>query len=205
MWFLEKKLVTSILANWHGSLGLRSAADLSVMFLIVIIHLPGPCQQVASISHIASWGSSQRNWRLVRTSWFIPTTKGNTIGLRWPRLQRFTCCPIWHPKRSSWNYCRLLTAQKSHTAAWSEAFPIASVRNLLSPDELRIVIDLRTGANIFQSTECHCGKFVDRLELHGLFCIKNAGCFPRHSAINSILKRSLTRIGLPSGLCPWAC
>jgi len=31
-------------------------------------------------------------------------------------------------------------------------------------------------------------------------CIKNAGRFPRHSAINSILKRSLTRIGLPSVL-----
>ena len=35
---------------------------------------------------------------------------------------------------------------------------------------------------------------------HGLSCIKNAGHFPRHSAINSILKRSLIRIGLPSVL-----
>jgi len=93
---------------------------------------------------------------------------------------------------SPWNHCRLLTAQESHTATWSEAFPIASVRNLLSPDELRIAIALRTGANIFESTEWRCGKFVDRLGLHGLSCIKNAGSFPRHSAINSILKRLLT-------------
>ena len=35
-----------------------------------------------------------------------------------------------------------------------------------------------------------------------LHLIKNAGCFPRHSAINSILKWSLTRIGLPSALEP---
>jgi len=35
-----------------------------------------------------------------------------------------------------WNSSELLTAQKNHTAAWSEAFPIASIRNLLSPDEL---------------------------------------------------------------------
>ena len=68
------------------------------------------------------------------------------------------------------------------------------------PDELRIAIALRTGANILESTECCCGKFVDRLRLHGVSCIKNAGRFPRHSAINSILKRSLTRIGLPSVL-----
>jgi len=103
---------------------------------------------------------------------------------------------------SPWNHCRLLTAQKSHTSAWSEAFPIASVGNLLSPDELRIAIALRTGANIFESMECRCGKLVDRLGLHGLSCIENAGRFPRHSAINSILKRSLTRIGLPFVLEP---
>jgi len=96
---------------------------------------------------------------------------------------------------SPWNHCRLLTAQKCHTAAWStKAFPNASVGNQLSPNELRIAIALRTGANIFESTECRCGKFVDRLGFHGLSCITNAGRFPRHSAINSILKRSLTRI-----------
>jgi len=66
------------------------------------------------------------------------------------------------------HHCRLLTAQKSHTAAWSEAFLIASVGNLLSPDELQTAFALRTGANIFESTECCCGKFVDRLGLHGL-------------------------------------
>jgi len=31
----------------------------------------------------------------------------------------------------------------------SEAFPIASIGNLLSPNELRIAIALRTGAKIF--------------------------------------------------------
>jgi len=61
---------------------------------------------------------------------------------------------------------------------------------------------LRTGANIFESTECRCGKLIDKLGLHGLSCIKNAGRFPRHSAVNSILKRSLTRVGLPSVLEP---
>jgi len=101
-----------------------------------------------------------------------------------------------------WNHCQLLAAQESHTAAWLEAFPIASVGNLLSPDELRfIAIALRTAAKIFESTKC-CGKIVDELGLHGLSYTKNAGCFPRHSAINSILKRSLTRIGLPSTLEP---
>ena len=50
--------------------------------------------------------------------------------------------------------------------------------------------------------QCRCGKNVVELGLHGLSCTKNAGRFPRHSAINSILKSSLTRIGLPSTLEP---
>jgi len=76
---------------------------------------------------------------------------------------------------NSWNHCRLLAAQESHTADWSEAFPIASFGNLLSPEELRITIALRTGAKIFESTKCRCSKIVDELGLHGLSCTKNAG------------------------------
>ena len=102
--------------------------------------------------------------------------------------------------KNPWNHCRLLAAQESHTAAWSESFPIASIGNLLSPDELHIAITLRTSAKIFESTKCYCGKIVDELGLHGLSCTKNAGHFPRHSAINSILNRSLAHIGLPSTL-----
>jgi len=41
----------------------------------------------------SSWGSKRRNRRLVRTPWFITTTKVNTISLGWLRLQRFTQCP----------------------------------------------------------------------------------------------------------------
>jgi len=73
-----------------------------------------------------------------------------------------------------WNHCRLLAAQENHTADWSEAFSIAIVGNLLSPDELRIAIALRTGAKIFESTKCRCGKIIGEPGLHGLSCTKNA-------------------------------
>jgi len=55
-----------------------------------------------------------------------------------------------------------------------------------------------------ESTKCRCSKIVDELGLHGLSCDKNAVRFPRHSVINSILKRSLTCTGLPSTLEPFA-
>ena len=48
----------------------------------------------------------------------------------------------------------------------------------------------------------HKHPYQSDMGLHDLSCTKNAGCFPRHSAINSVLKRSLTRIGLPSTLEP---
>jgi len=53
---------------------------------------------------------------------------------------------------------------------------------------------------IFESTKCRCGKIVDELKLHGFSCTKHIGHFFRHSAINYILKRSLTCINLPSTL-----
>ena len=65
--------------------------------------------------------------------------------------------------------------------------------------ELHSTIALQTGAKIFESTKCHYGKFVDRL---WSLCIKNAAGLPKHSAINSILKRSLTHISFPSTLEP---
>jgi len=100
--------------------------------------------------------------------------------------------------KSTWNHCLLLTAQESHIATWSETFPIATVGNLLSPDEHRIATALQTGAKIFESTKCHCRKIFDELGLHGLSCTKSADCIPTqcvtHSAINSILKRLMTHI-----------
>ena len=184
----------------HGGLGFRSDADLSLpCFLSSSFACQGLVNRLLP-SLAASRGSNQRNWRLVRTAWFIPTTKGHRSA--WTDLGSRDSLAALLDAPSPWNNCRLLTAQKNHTAAWSEAFPIASVGNLLSPDEIRIAIALRTGANIFESTECRCGKFVDRLGLHGLSCIKNAGRIPRHSVINSILIRSLTRIGFPSALSP---
>jgi len=58
----KRKLITSIPTNptWRPQ-ALYRGRSVSAMFPIIALHLPGPCQQVASLSHIASWGSYQRN------------------------------------------------------------------------------------------------------------------------------------------------
>ena len=77
-----------------------------------------------------------------------------------------------------------------------------TLRNLLNPDAFHIAIALETSAKIYESTKCHCGKIFDELGHNGFSCTKNVGCFPRHLATNSILKRSLTCINLSSTLEP---
>jgi len=64
---------------------------------------------------------------------------------------------------------------------------------------------LRQGSNsviVAVDVFCSIAEFRNLNQL-----LKNAGHFPKHSAINSILKRSLTHINLPSTLKPecWQC
>jgi len=183
----------------HGGLGLGSAADLSLpCFLSSSFACQGLVNRLLPSLTLPNWEviNATDAWSAIHDS----SPRQRETQSAWDDLACKDAVAALLDTPSPWNHCWLLIAQKSHTAASSEAFPIASVGNLLSPDELRIAIALRTDANIFESTECRCGKLADRLGLHGLSCIKNAGRFPRHSAINSILKRSLTHIGLPSVL-----
>ena len=49
---------------------------------------------------------------------------------------------------------------------------------------------------------CRCGGRMDSWGLHGLSCKYSAGRFPRHSAMNDVIKRALQKAGLPSVLEP---
>ena len=201
--FWRRKLVTSIPSNQTCRPGPPvRGRPIPAMFPVIVSCLKRPRQPFTSLSQpgnpdgdmndaIDDWSKHQDSSPLEKV-----------IQAAWDDLACRDTLNSLLNTNNPWNYCRLLAAQESHTAAWSEALPITSVGNLLSPDELRIAIALRTGAKIFESSRCRCGKVVDELGLHGLSCAKTAGRFSRHSAINCILKRLLTRIGLPSTLEP---
>ena len=202
MWFLETTVgYKHPCQSDNGGLGLRSAADLSLpCFLSSSFACQGLVNRLLpslTLPHGEVINAADA-WSALHDS--SPWQKETQSA--WDDIACRDSLAALLDTPNPWNHCQLFTAEKSHTAAWAEAFPIASVGNLLSTDELRIANTLPTGTNIFESTECRCGKFVGRLGLHGLSCIKNVGRFPRHSAINSILKRSLTHIGLPSVLEP---
>ena len=98
---------------------------------------------------------------------------------------------------------RFLASCQSHTAAWLQALPVASLGLLLDPETVRIAIALRLEAPVCEPHACRlCGRQVKRLGHHALSCQKSAGRFPRHGHINDLVKRSLSAAGIPSVLEP---
>ena len=90
------------------------------------------------------------------------------------------------------------TAAQGHSGDWITAYPIAQVGTRLDDETLRISVALRVGLNVCLAHQCRCGATVQSDGLHPLSCRFSAGRFPRHSAINDIISRSLDTAGLHS-------
>ena len=93
---------------------------------------------------------------------------------------------------------RLMVTAHKESGAWLNALPVSSLGTLLDPESLRVAIALRVGADDCIPHSCRCGGRMDSRGLHGLSCKYSAGCFPRYSAMNDVIKRALQKTGLPS-------
>ena len=97
---------------------------------------------------------------------------------------------------------RLLATAQRESGAWLNALPVSSLGTLLDSESFKVAIALRMGADVCIPHSCRCGGRMDSRGLHGLSCRYSAGRFPRHSAINDVVKRALQKAGLPSVLEP---
>ena len=97
---------------------------------------------------------------------------------------------------------RLMATSQKESGAWLNALPVSSLGTLLDPERFRVAIALRVGADVYIPHSCRCGWRMDSRGLHGLSCKYSAGRFPRHSAMNEVIKRALQKTGLPSVLEP---
>ena len=97
---------------------------------------------------------------------------------------------------------RLMATAQNESWAWLNALPVSSLGTLLDTESLRVAIALRVGADVCIPHSCRCGGRMDSRGLHGLSCRYSAGRFPRHSAMNDVVKRALQKAGLPSVLEP---
>ena len=137
--FREENWSQASLPIRRAGLGLRSAADLSlpcflssshafkglVNRLLPFLNLETPYGDVNDV--IDDWSKHHDSSLL---------EKGTQAA--WDDLTYRDTLNSLLNTNNPWNHCRLLAAQESHTAAWSEAFSIASVGNLLSPDAIAL-------------------------------------------------------------------
>ena len=97
---------------------------------------------------------------------------------------------------------RLAAAARHESGLWLHAIPIPSLGTHLDAETIRIAVAQRVGAPVCEPHRCRCGSNMDALGHHALSCRVSAGRFPRHSAINDVVKRALHGAGLPSILEP---
>ena len=98
---------------------------------------------------------------------------------------------------------RLLASQRKESDAWLSAPPVSSLGLRMDNHTVRIAVGLCLGTPLCSPHQCaSCGDHVDSSGTHGLHCRRSAGHLPRHSALNNLVKRSLSSIEVPSILEP---
>ena len=91
---------------------------------------------------------------------------------------------------------RLMATAQKESVAWLNALPVSSLGTLLDSESFRVAIALSVGAGVCIPHSCRCGEGIDSRGLHGLSCKYSADRFPRHSAMNDMIKRALQKAGL---------
>ena len=150
-----------------------------------------------------------------------PTSKVDSVAERWNVLGHEPIATDKKPFQRYWSsavhkalfrslkagaplirLARTLTAAQGHSGDWITAYPIAQVVTRFDDETLRISVALRVGRNVCLAHQCRCGATIQSDAIHSLSCRFSAGRFPRHSAINNIIKRSLDTADLHSILEP---
>ena len=96
----------------------------------------------------------------------------------------------------------LSAATQSNSRAWMNCLPSTAIGTLLDNESFRIAISQRMSLPVCAPHKCRCGAIVDRYGLHPLSCRFSADRFPRHSALNDIIKRALSSDGFNAVLEP---
>ncbi|CAG9131822.1 unnamed protein product [Plutella xylostella] len=97
---------------------------------------------------------------------------------------------------------RVRASSKPESGSWLHALPSPQMGTLLDDDSLRIAVALRLGCDICEQHHCICGALVDSRGHHGLSYPKCAGRFPRHHALNDLIKRAMVMANIPCVLEP---
>ncbi|XP_063631534.1 uncharacterized protein LOC134802767 [Cydia splendana] len=97
---------------------------------------------------------------------------------------------------------RLLAGSAPESGAWLQALPSPHLGTLLDNDSMRVAVALRLGCDVCVPHLCICGTMVESNGHHALSCGRCAGRFPRHHALNDLVRRALVSANVPCMLEP---
>ena len=103
------------------------------------------------------------------------------------RQRLLSLCP------SELDQARILAASAPHSGDWIHAIPSDNCGLLLDDETLRIAVGVRLGSALCLPYTCICGASIDEKCLHSFACKKNSGRYIRHSILNDVIWRSLSR------------
>jgi len=98
----------------------------------------------------------------------------------------------------AYDQARLKAVSAPHAGDWLYALPITSCGLRLDDEATRVAVGLRLGMALCEPHTCACGTLVTTRGSHGLSCTLGFGRIARHSVLNDLICRSLSKAGFPS-------
>ena len=188
-----------------GGLGVRSAVQLSASCFLASVY--GADSLVSAISRGTSLISSDPLVSQAFRFWCnLVGGSSNPLPPDSPTLQKSWDTPVITGTYESlliaapdeYSKARLLAVASPHSGDWLNCIPASTLGLHLDNEGIRIAIGLRLGTNICSPFQCVCGTMVDARGAHGLSCVKSAGRQLRHSLVNDVLLRALSRAKVPA-------
>ena len=188
----------------HGGLGVRSVHALALPSYVSSLTASAPlvssvCPSTSTGSEPAALLPAVEQFMSANGIETAPERPAANLQNTWDDIASTATANRLIARANQTHRARLAAAFMPHTAAWLQALPIPSLGLHIDDETIRIAVALRLGLAVCEPHQCKlCGRSVDSLGHHGLSCKKSAGRFPRHAALNDVIKRALSSAGVPS-------
>lgn len=189
----------------HGGLGVRRMCDVGLPAFLASAH--GVVSLVTSILPTNGDQVSIPFAAEAREAWLSLYTETQTPSLpaaqrSWDEVGAKKVLERLLEEATGVDLARLKAVSRNESGAWLQALPSPHLGTLLDSDSLRVAAALRLGCNICEIHACICGSTVETNGHHALSCNRCHGRFPRHHALNDLIRRALISANVPCVLEP---
>jgi hypothetical protein len=189
----------------HGGLGLRRAGDVGLPAFLASAH--GVSGLVSKILNpqgdkvtIPFVDDALAKWTSLFPSASMP--EAPHVQRAWDDIGARDALACLIDSATGADLARLKSVSRAEAGAWLQALPAPYLGTLLDNDSMRVAVALRLGCDVCIPHKCICGSMVGANAYHALSCCRCSGRFPRHHALNDIVRRALISANIPCVLEP---